>query len=156
MIPLTIMRISTDNIILPKVLIKKDDSIGSISINKLNIKESLYSKDNPKNTIEQHISILNESTPPTEDNSILILAAHSGTAGVSFFKDLNQLEINDEIKITYLNKNYYYKVKDIWKEKKNGYIHINKEYEKQLILTTCDPVERDYQIIVSCIEKESK
>lgn len=155
-IPLSIMKISSSNpISLPVIIMNKDDSIGNIQIDKINVKEPFYSIDNPKNTIDQHVSILKESIPPTEENSILILAAHSGTTDISFFNDLNQLGIKDEIKITYLNEKYIYQVKEIWREKKNGFIHIKKEDEKQLILTTCDPIEKEYQIIVSCIEKES-
>ena len=139
---------------IPTIIINKDDSIGTIIIHKINIKEPLYAINSSKNTIDQHVSILKESTSPKEENSTLILAAHSGTGGVAFFKDLKELQIKDEIDIIYENKKYTYTVKEIWKEKKTGYIHINKEIGKQLILTTCDPIEKEYQIIVNCIEKE--
>lgn len=155
-LPLSIMKISTNiSDYLPSIIIKKDDSIATLIIRKININELLYAKESPKNTIEEHISILKESTLPNEENSILILAAHSGTGNVAYFKDLNKLQIDDDIEIIYRNKTYYYQVKEIWEEKKNGYIHINKEEGKQLILTTCDPIKKEYQIIVSCIEKES-
>ena len=53
------------------------------------------------------------------------------------------------------NKQYIYIVKDIWEEPKNGYINVNKENKKQLILTTCSPTNSKKQLIVNCIEKES-
>ena len=39
--------------------------------------------------------------------------------------------------------------------KKNGYIHINKEPTKQLILTTCSPNKEGYQLVINSIKKES-
>lgn len=134
---------------------ENNDQIGSIIINKLNINKPLYKINSNKNNIEENITILKESIPPKEDNSILIIAAHSGTGPIAFFNELNKLEINDEIIIKYDNKEYKYFVKDIWEEKKNGYININKEPQKQLILTTCSPTKDDYQLIINCIIKES-
>lgn len=134
---------------------ENNDQIGSIIINKLNINKPLYKINSNKNNIEENITILKESIPPKEDNSILIIAAHSGTGPIAFFNELNKLEINDEIIIKYDNKDYKYFVKDIWEEKKNGYININKEPQKQLILTTCSPTKDDYQLIINCIIKES-
>ena len=153
-IPLSILKISTD-IQIPIIVLAKDDTIATLIINKIHLKEPLYQKDSDQNTIEKHISILKESTFPDKKNSTMILAAHSGTAGVSFFQNLNQLEINDTVEILYQGKTYQYLVKEIWREKKTGYIYINREPKKHLILTTCDPIQKEYQIIVSCTEKES-
>ena len=133
-----------------KLLIKKkNDNIGKIIINKICLKENLYSINNPKNNIEEHVTILEEI-----DNTI-VLAAHSGTGPIAYFERLDELEINDEIILIYNNKKYKYRVKEIWEEKKNGYIQINKETKKQLVLTTCSPNKPNYQLIVNCIEKES-
>ena len=126
-LPLSIMKISTNpSYSLPKIILKEEEAIGTLTIKKLKIEELLYPIESPKNTIAEHISILKESTPPTQENSTFILAAHSGTANVSYFKDLNKLEIGDDIELIYKRKKYYYQVNEIWEEKKTGYIHINK------------------------------
>lgn len=135
--------------------IDDEEQIGSIFIDKLNINKPLYNINSNKNNIEENITILKESVPPTEDNSILIIAAHSGTGPIAFFKDLDKLNINDEIIINYNKNNYKYYVKDIWEEKKNGYIDVNKENKKQLVLTTCSPNNDGYQLIINCVIKES-
>ena len=135
--------------------ISENQPIGSIKINKINLIQPLYKVESKENTIEKNVTILKESSSPEEENSILILAAHSGTGKIAYFEDLDQLEIQDEIEIIYNQKNYYYEVKEIWEEKKNGFIHINKEEKKQLILTTCSPKKENYQLIVNCIEKKS-
>ncbi len=135
--------------------IPKKEEIDSVIIPKINLNQRLFPIDSPENTIEKSVAILKESTMPNQENSILILAAHSGTGGVAFFKELDKLEINDEIIIKYHNNTYIYQVKDIWEEKKNGFININKENKKQLILTTCSPNKKNKQLIINCTIKES-
>lgn len=138
-----------------KYIIEKKEEIGYIIIPKINLERPLYPINSKENTIEKNIAILKESIMPDETNSILILAAHSGTGKIAFFEQLDQLTINDEIIISYHNKNYTYQVKDIWEEKKNGYININKELKKQLVLTTCSPKKDNTQLIINCTIKES-
>ena len=139
-----------------KIIEYKDkEIIGKIIIKKINIEKNLYSINSKKNNIEENITILKESIFPDKDNSILFIAAHSGTGDIAYFEELDQLEIDDEITIEYNSKIYNYKVKDIWLEKKNGYINVNKDNKKQLILTTCNPKDDKYQLVINCTEKES-
>lgn len=127
------------------------EKIGKITIPKIDLEEYLYEIDSEENTIEKNITILKESSFP----SILFLAAHSGEGKIAYFEQLDQLEINDEINLIMYQEKYTYIVKDIWEEKKTGYIHLNKEIENQLVLTTCSPQKKNYQLIINCIEKES-
>ena len=149
-LPVSILKISNNNYA-KLVFIKenKNDSIGKLIINKIDLKEELYDINNSKNNIEEHVTILNQI-----DNTI-VLAAHSGTGPIAYFERLDELNINDEVYLYLNNNKYKYIVIDIWEEKKNGYIHINKSNKKQLILTTCSPKKVNYQLIVNCIEKES-
>ncbi len=127
----------------------RKNKIGNITIHKINLEKPLYEISSSENTVDKNVTILKESTLPNEENSLLLIAAHSGNSNVSYFEDLDELEINDKIKITYLNKEYLYTVTNIWEEEKNGSIHINKEYKKQLILTTCSPTHQDKQLIIN-------
>lgn len=95
--------------------------------------------------------ILKESNYP----KLLVLAAHSGTGYNSYFNNLDKLELNDEIIINYNNEQIIYKVNQIDIQKKNGYINIREKDNNYLVLTTCYPKDDKYQLIVSCIEKES-
>lgn len=149
-LPITILKISNN-----QTYVEEKDYIGRIIINKIDINEKLYDINSPENTIEKHISILKESIYPDQDNSIMLIAAHSGIGKIAYFERLDELDINDEIIIIYKNKKYKYIVKDIYEEKKNGYININKEKNKQLVLTTCSPKKEKYQLIINCIIKES-
>ena len=139
----------------PIFINNNDNSIGYLKINKINLKEKLYNINNKENNIEQNITILKESILPDKDNSIMFIAAHSGIGKIAYFEELDELKPNDEIILNINNKTYKYIVKEYWEEKKNGYINVNKESKKQLILTTCSPNKDNYQLIINCIEKES-
>ena len=127
-----------------------NNTYGTIIIDKINLKEELFPINSKENTIERHVSILKEST-----DDLMIIAAHSGIGPIAYFQELDKLELNDEIILIIKNKKRTYKVKDIWEEKKNGYINFNKENKNQLILTTCSPNKEKYQLVINCIEKES-
>ena len=134
---------------------QKEKAIATISIKKIKLKQPLYKINSPNNTIEKNVTILKESILPEKENSIVFLAAHSGTGKIAYFDKLNLLQINDEIIFTYQNKKYKYQIIEIWEEKKTGYININKTKEKQLVLTTCSPTNKNNQLIINSIQKES-
>lgn len=154
---ITIILISLYNIKLSNniKIITNNKVINRLIIEKININERLYDINSKENTIEKHISYLKGTIMPDKENSIVILAAHSGTGKIAYFQELDKLQEDDIVILIYNNKKYKYIVKDIWEQKKNGYININKEKEKQLVLTTCSPNKNNYQLIVNCIEKES-
>ena len=54
------------------------DILGTITINKIHLKNNLYNIDDTRNNIEENVTILKESVMPDKDNSIIFLAAHSG------------------------------------------------------------------------------
>ena len=148
-VPTSILKITKDN------KEKERKNFAELIINKINLDEELFNIESSENTIEKHVTILKESVYPDSNNSIMIIAAHSGIGKIAYFNELDKLEINDEVILIYKDKKYTYIVNDIWEEKKNGYININKYNKKQLVLTTCSPNKENYQLIINCIEKES-
>lgn len=133
---------------------KDNELIGNIIIDKINLDMPLYNINSKNNNIEKNVTILKESILPPSKESIIFLAAHSGTSKISYFDNLDKLNIDDTIILTINNKKYTYQIKNIYKQKKNGYININKDKENQLILTTCDPNNDKYQLIINSIKKE--
>lgn len=134
---------------------KEKEIIGKLIIKKLSIENNLYDINNIKNNVDENITILKGSIPPENSNSILFLAAHSGTGPKAFFKNLNQLEIGDTIQLIYNHKNYLYTVQNKWETIKDGNIEVAKNNKKQLILTTCSPNKENLQLIINCTIKES-
>ncbi|MBR3211306.1 MAG: sortase [Bacilli bacterium] len=135
--------------------IKEEQPIGIIQIPKIDLEKSLYDRNSKKNNIEENVTILKESKYPEEENSILFIAAHSGTGEIAFFQRLDELQEQDEVHILLFDKVYTYQVKSIYEQQKDGYIRGYREEKRQLVLTTCCPQKENCQLIINCIEKES-
>ena len=138
-----------------KQQVEKDDNIGSIKIDKINLENKLYDIDSIKNNVDLNVTILKGSIEPANNNSIMFIAAHSGYGDKAYFKNLDKLEKDDEVILEYKSIKYKYIVIDKWEEKKDGDIEVNKTKEKQLVLTTCSTKDKNKQLVINCIEKES-
>jgi LPXTG-site transpeptidase (sortase) family protein len=87
---------------------------------------------------------------PDIENGNLILAGHSGNARVSYFKNLNKLKLDDTAIIIYNNKEYNYKVVDIYEIDKTGDAEIIRDENKNtLTLITCKHNTKK-QIVIIC------
>ena len=139
---------------IPTYNISKPINYNYLEIKKINLKQPFYEINDKNNTIEKNIEILKDSIMPDKDNSIVIIAAHSGEGDIAYFNNLTELTINDELLLSYNNKIYKYYIKEIYEEDKTGYINVDKEKEKQLILTTCHPNKPNKQLVINAIKKE--
>ena len=119
-----------------------EDIIGTLTISKLNLSNNIYNIDNPHNNVDENVTILND------DNNLIVLAAHSGPGYIAFFDDLDKLELNDTINLTYKKKEHVYKIMNIEEQTKDGTIEINKTNTKRLILTTCSKKDKGKQLVV--------
>jgi len=129
--------------------LKKDSYIAILEIPKIKIKRGLFAIHNKNNTVDKTIQIITPSDMPDIENGNLTLAAHSGTGRIAFFKNLNKLQIGDEIILYFNQTKYTYKVRNIYEEKKDGDIEIRKNPNTTtLTLTTCKPKEKDKQLIL--------
>ena len=124
-----------------------------IKIKSLNIQKPIYNIESDKNNVEENVTLLQETNTPEKENSHIFIAAHSGTGDIAYFNDIDKLKKDNEIIITYNNKEYIYKVYNIKLEHKNGYIHINKYIKNTVTLTTCSKI-KDKQLIITAIKKD--
>ena len=125
---------------------------GKIIIDKINLSNDLYDIKSKENNVDKNVTILRGDFE--EKNGIVIIAAHSGNSKISYFQNLDRLQINDTVKIIYNSKEYTYIIKDIWNTKKTGEIKVPNMNANQLVLTTCSPNKNNYQLIINCILKE--
>lgn len=120
---------------------KKETSINYIAvlrIPKINLKRGLVDKDSKYNNIKYNIMIHKESDAPDKEGGNVILVAHSGTAGVSYFRNVDKLSLGDEIYLDYNSQTYSYKITNIYDIEKTGIAPIRKETTKSTItLITC-------------------
>lgn len=117
---------------------KKVNYIAVLKINKINLVRGLVDESSYLNNIKYNVQIIKGSNMPDAVGGNLILAAHSGDAGISYFRNLDKLEIDDKATIDYKNKTYTYKVVNIYDINKNGKVEIKRNISKTtLTLITC-------------------
>ena len=115
-----------------------DEYIGYLMIPKINLTKGFLDKRSAENDVEKNILVVEGSSYPDVEKGNLILAGHSGTGWKAFFNELYQLTTGDDIYISYKNKKYNYKIKNIYKQEKTGKIAIYRNYNKTtLTLVTC-------------------
>lgn len=130
---------------------QKEDLLATLTIENINLyNKAIYNINSTKNNVDNNITILKESIMPDKENSIIFIAAHSGSGNIAYFKDLHKIKKNSIIKLNYKNKDFLYQVNDIYEEDKIGYIKISKSNNKKIILTTCSQ-NKDKQLIVEGI-----
>lgn len=128
---------------------KNYQNYGTIIIDKINLNRKFYKDGN----VDKEISMLSVSKFPDVENSLLVLAGHSGTGIAAFFNYLYKMELGDKVKIIYNQEEFNYKIIDIYKIKKDGNAEIYKFQNKRtLILITCTNNEKDKQTIYVAIE----
>ena len=82
--------------------------------------------------------MLSTSDYPDKNLGNVILAGHSGTGYLAFFKNLYKLSNGDEAKITYKGYVYTYKIVNIYNVPKNGKVKVVRDVHKTcLTLITC-------------------
>lgn len=100
------------------------------------------------NTVDRNIQIINPISLPDMVNSNFILASHSGTSAISYFKHLDKVKNNDKIYIYYNNLKYIYKVSNQYLVDK-GHVSIKRDHSQTpLTLITCDKRDDTKQLVV--------
>ena len=129
----------------PKV---KYDYIAVLKIPKINLEKGLVEKNSKYNNINYGVQILKESDSPDVINGNVILAAHSGTANISYFRNLDKLDLGDNAIIYYQGNTYNYKVVKKYDADKTGKINIKRDRNTStLTLITCRH-NTDKQIVI--------
>ena len=127
----------------------EDNSYGRIEINKIGLYEYFYDINDERNNVDKGIEVLKPSIMPDKENSRLFLASHSGNSNISYFKNIDKLEYNDEVLIHLKNKCYKYKVIDKYEIIKNGTLDVREIEDNTLILITCIR-NTNRQLIIIC------
>lgn len=130
--------------------------IAVLEIPSISLKRGLVDKHSIYNDVNRNIEILQESDMPDVENGNLILASHSGSSNVSFFRNLRNVNMSDLINIFYNNVKYVYEVTNIYEEDKDGDISIQRDKKTTtLTLTTCKGSEKQLVVIATLKDKES-
>ena len=126
----------------------KYNYIAVLKIPKINLEKGLVEKNSKYNNINYGVQILKESDRPDVINGNVILAAHSGTANISYFRNLDKLDLGDDAIIYYQGNTYNYKVVKKYDVDKTGKINIKRDRNTStLTLITCRH-NTDKQIVI--------
>ncbi len=134
---------------------KKEDSLlwGILEIPKINLKQGFYNYEDKHNSVEYGLQTINKDCIPFEKCSFII-ASHSGSSNISYFKNLEKLSLDDRAFLYYNQNKKEYILKKILHVEKNGTITLQIPTETELILTTCNKEKNNIQDIYIFKEKK--
>lgn len=122
--------------------------IAMLEIPKIDLKRGLVAKDSYANRVSRNIQILKESTYPNVERGNFILAAHSGSGYIAFFRNLYKLEKGDTASVYYKDKKYTYEIKNIYLQDKIGKLIIYRDKTKTtLTMITCTKNNKKKQTV---------
>lgn len=141
--------IITENDVQKKESIKKEINYTAvIEIPSVNLKRGVVDSTSNFNSINYAISVDKNSNYPDKEGNF-ILYAHSGNSSISYFKNLNKVEINDEVYIYYNGVKYEYKIFDKYDIEKTGKAEVYfTNTEKYITLITCSQEQKNRQIVL--------
>lgn len=128
----------------------KVNYIAILKIPKIKLERGLVEPSSYLNNVKYNLQWIDGSSMPDQVNGNVIIAGHSGSARVSYFRKLDQLVIGDSVSIDYKNQTYNYKVIDIYDIEKTGKAEIIKNKNTTtLTLITCRH-NTNKQIVIIC------
>lgn len=128
--------------------IPEKDCIGFLQINKINLNVGLASKNSYYNNVNRNVEVLKVGDYPDVLNGNFILASHSGTSKVSYFRYLYKLSLNDIALVYYNDYIYHYKIVDIYNVPKVGSLEIKRNPNKTVMtLITCTKNSKTEQTV---------
>ena len=133
----------------------KDAKVGSVynyvailEINKINLRQGLFNIGDKFNDVNENVEIFKDSVFPDVDESNIILMGHSGNDKHAYFNNLDKLEIHDVVNFYYNDIKYVYRIMDIYKQDKTGFLDIKTYKTKMITLITCSKNSNE-QVIYS-------
>ena len=130
-----------------------DETFGVITIPKIDVDMPLYLGASELNMANGAAVLAQTSIPVGGLDTNAVIAGHRGYSGYKYFKDIDQLEIGDEVIIKNLWRELRYKVVDIQIVLPNGVESILIQPGKELVtLLSCHPYASGgkYRYLVFC------
>ena len=122
--------------------------LAFLEIPKINLNQGILPKTSYYNNVNYHVQILDISDLPDVINGNMVLAAHSGSSNIAYFKNLYKLTKDDKAYIIYNNKKYSYQVVNIYNQIKRGSLNIYRDLTKTtLTLITCTKNDKNSQTV---------
>ena len=129
-----------------------ENYIAYLRIPKIELNRGFYNITSTLNNVNKNIYVHPASTFPNNvSGNNLILASHSGSSSISYFKKLYKLELDDDVYLEYNGKTYHYKIKNIYTVLKDGTVALRvKQNVSTISLITCTKGDSKTQTIYIC------
>ncbi len=125
-----------------------------LEIPSINLKRGVVDSTKNFNSINYAISVDKNSNYPDKEGNF-ILYAHSGNSSIAYFKNLNKVEIDDEVYVYYKGVKYKYKIFTKYDIEKTGKAEVLfSNTEKYITLITCNQNKTGYQVVLTGILKD--
>jgi len=120
-----------------------------IEVPAISLKAGIVMSDKSFKSMDRNVSIYPSSNMPDEKHGNFVLFAHSGNSRVSYFRNIDKLNKDDEIKIYYNKTEYKYKVISKHEVNENDDTPLYKMKDKTIItLITCNNTNDNYRTVV--------
>lgn len=131
--------------------------VAVLEIPSIDLKKGLVSLDDKYNNADYNIQTIESSLMPDKEKGNLILAAHSGSSSISYFKNLHKLNINDKLIVYYNGIKYTYVLSNYYDIDKTGYADIVRDKNQNtLTLITCKRGTDKQTIFISYLKNKVK
>lgn len=131
--------------------------VAVLEIPSIDLKKGLVSLDDKYNNADYNIQTIESSLMPDKEKGNLILAAHSGSSSISYFKNLHKLNINDKLIVYYNGIKYTYVLSNYYDIDKTGYADIVRDKNQNtLTLVTCKRGTDKQTIFISYLKDKDR
>ena len=131
--------------------------IGVLEIPSISLKKGFVDISSKYNNVNYNLEILKDSDMPNITNGNFIIASHSGTGRIAYFKNLDKLKIDDISYIYYDGIKYTYKTTNIYDIEKTGSatIHRNKNKTTLTMITCRSKTNKQIVVIAELVSKDN-
>lgn len=131
-----------------------EEMIGYLTIPRMDIELPIYLGANKDNLAKGAAHLTQTSLPVGGENTNAVIAAHRGMSTAAMFRDIEALQIGDEVTITNFRETLYYRVVEIKVINPTDIEEILIQSGRDLVtLITCHPYRYNYQRYVVYCER---
>lgn len=132
-----------EEVIVEEIKEEKQDSTfwvdykAILEIPKISLKKGMVESTKNFSSINYAISIDKSSNYPNEEGNFIVYA-HSGNSKIAYFRNLNKLNVNDEVFVYYEGVKYSYQIINKYEIEKTGKMEVIRDSKRKLItMVTC-------------------
>jgi len=134
-----------DNSIFDDVKNSDEQYYFRLEIPDISLNTVVYDYENKNNNVDKGVYLARDYDLKTLSGS-LVLASHSGSSSISYFKNLDKLKKDDIVNVYYKENKFIYRINKIYKIDKTGLFKYQNK-DQYIYLITCDKNHSKKQLV---------